>query len=94
MAHMSKGRTIENERKWQETPSSPSPSPYPYFFLRVQHLVRAVRFEHYHRLRQVQKSLPFCHESIVYNQRNKEVCIESNTMKLIFFFYYVLNHKN
>jgi hypothetical protein len=26
MAHMSKGRTVENERKWQEKPSSPSPS--------------------------------------------------------------------
>ncbi len=26
MAHMSKGRTVENERKWQEKSSSPSPS--------------------------------------------------------------------
>jgi hypothetical protein len=26
MVHMLKGRTVENERKWQEKPSSPSPS--------------------------------------------------------------------
>ncbi len=26
MAHTSKGRTVENERQWQEKPSSPSPS--------------------------------------------------------------------
>ncbi len=37
MAHMSKGRTVENERKWQEKPSSPSlidPRLHPHFCFR------------------------------------------------------------